>query len=261
MRQSRPEAVIPAGDDVWSGGLTAPNEINVGPVERAVSIVSGAVLSLSGLRRGSVPRLFAGGTLLYRGVTGSCPFYRAIESRSGITLMNGLQVEASVTVNKPIHQVYSLWRRLENLPRFMSHIESVTLVGDNKSHWVAKLTSPFRLEWDAEIVGEEENKKLSWRSLSGSSIEHTGTVFFHTAPAGRGTEIKIILTYSPPGGSAGAAAAELLRGITKNQIRTDLRGFKAAAETGEKPTGAMRWSARAPQRLAETEQQRARANS
>ena len=260
MHQSRFEAVTPARDEVWSTGLSKARAVNVGPVERALSIVSGAMLSLSALRRGSVPWLLAGGTLIYRGITGSCPLYRAIESRSRISLLNGLQIEESVTVNKPIHQVYSLWRRLENLPRFMSHIESVTLAGENRSHWVAKLTPPFRLEWDTEIIDDEENKQLSWRSLSGSSIDHTGAVFFHAAPAGRGTEIKIILTYMPPGGSAGAAVAELLRRITRNQIRTDLRGFKAVAETGEKPTDAMRWSARAPQRLAETEQQRAHAN-
>ena len=118
--------MIPARDDVWSTGLSEAHNVNVGPVERALAIVSGAMLSLSGLRHGSVPRLLAGGTLVYRGITGSCPFYRAIESRSGISLLNGLQIAESVTVNKPIHQVYSLWRRLENLPRFMSHIESVT---------------------------------------------------------------------------------------------------------------------------------------
>jgi uncharacterized membrane protein len=175
--------------------------------------------------------------------------------------LNGLRIEESVTVNKPIHQVYSLWHRLENLPRFMSHIESVTPAGENRSHWVANLAPPLRLEWDAEIIDDEENKKLSWRSLSGSIIDHSGSVFFHAAPARRGTEVKIILTYTPPGGSAGAVAAELLRRITRTQIRTDLRAFKAVAETGEKPTGAMRYSDRAPQRLAETEQQRARANS
>jgi uncharacterized membrane protein len=261
MYQSRPEAMTPARDDVWSTGSSNGHKANVGPVERALSILAGATLSFSGLRRVSVARLLAGGALIYRGVTGFCPCYRAIESRSGVSLLNGLQIEQSVTVNKPVHQVYSLWRRLENLPRFMSHIESVTPAGDNRSHWVAKLAPPFRLEWDAEIVDDEENKKLSWRSLSSSSIDHTGTVFFHAAPAGRGTEIKILLTYVPPGGSAGAAAAELVRRITRNQIRSDLRTFKAVAETGEKPTGAIHYSARAPQRLAETEQQRAHANS
>jgi uncharacterized membrane protein len=256
MYQGGPEALMPAHDDVWSNAVSSAHRTNVGPVERGVSIFSGAMLLLSGLRRRSAPILIAGGTLVYRGVTGSCPIYRAIESRSGASLLNGLQIEETITVNKPVHQVYSLWRRLENLPRFMSHVQSITPAGDNRSHWVAKLAPPFCLEWDAEIVDDQENKKLSWRSLPGSSIYHSGTVFFHGARGGRGTEVKIILTYTPPGGSAGAAAAELLSRLTKNQIRADLRAFKAVAETGEKPTSAMQWSTRAPQRHAETEQQR-----
>jgi uncharacterized membrane protein len=254
MHQSHPEALNPAPDDVWSSVSSTAGNVNLGAVERGVSIFSGALLLGSGLRRGSTPLLLAGGTLLYRGVTGRCPFYRAIESRSGSSLSSGLQIDESVTVNKPIHQVYALWRRLENLPRFMSHVESVTSVGENRSHWVAKMAPPLRLEWDAEIIEEKENQKLSWRSISGSSIDHTGAVFFHSAPARRGTEVKVVLAYMPRGGSAGAAVAELLRRITKNQVRADLRGFKAVVETGEKPTSATQWSDREAQRHVAMEQ-------
>jgi uncharacterized membrane protein len=256
MHQSRHDTMMPAPDDVWDRSVNAAPDTNVGSLERAVSICAGAMLALSGLRRRSAPALVTGGALLYRGVSGFCPLYRAIEARSGVSLLRGLQLEESLTVNKPVHQVYALWRHLENLPRFMSHIESVTPTGENRSHWVAKLSPPLRLEWDAEIAEDEENKKLSWRSLPGSTIDHSGTVFFHGARAGRGTEVKIILTYKPPGGSAGAGAAELLRRLTKNQIRADLRAFKAVVETGEKPTNAIHWSTKAPQRHAETEQQR-----
>jgi uncharacterized membrane protein len=157
-----------------------------------------------------------------------------------------LQIEQSITVNKPSDQVYALWRRLENLPRFMSHIESVTVMDRHRSHWVAKVPGPLRLEWDAMIIDEQENKKLSWRSLPESSIDNAGTVFFHSAPGRKGTEVKALLVYKPPAGSAGAAAAQLLSRVTKNQIRADLRSFKAVAETGEKPTSAMRSSARPP---------------
>jgi uncharacterized membrane protein len=183
---------------------------------------------------------------LYWGVTGFCPIYRAIESHSGRSLRDGLQIEESITVNKPTEQVFALWRRLENLPRFLSYIESVTATEDNRSHWVAKLAPPLRLEWDAEIIDEQENKKLSWRSLPGSSIDHNGSLFFHSVPVRNGTEVKVMLAYKPQVGSAGAAVAALFSLITKNQIRADLRGFKAMVETGEKPTGAMRFSAQPP---------------
>ena len=243
MYQSGSETMSAAQDDVWSDGFHSLDEENVLPAERGLSAIIGTIFLLAGLRRGSLPLLFGGGLLLYRGVTGFCPIYRALESRSGTSLKDGLQIEESITVNKPPDQVYPLWRRLENLPRFMAHIESVSVTDRDRSHWVAKVPGPLPLEWDATIVDEQENKKLSWRSLPGSSIDHTGAVLFHPAPGRKGTEVKVILSYKPPAGTAGAAAAQLMSRITKNQIRMDLRSFKAVAETGEKPTAATRSSA------------------
>jgi uncharacterized membrane protein len=182
MYQSRPETMSPAQDDIWPEGSSAFDDMNVEPAERGISAVSGALLLVSGLRRGNLPLLLGGGFLLYRGVTGFCPIYRAIESHSGRSLRDGLQIEESITVNKPADQVFALWRQLENLPRFMSHIESVTATDRHRSHWVARVPAPLRLEWDAAIVDEQENKKLSWRSLPGSSIDHNGSVFFIPYP-------------------------------------------------------------------------------
>ena len=42
----------------------------------------------------------------------------------------------------------------------MLHLESVTPTYGNRSHWVARITAPFRLEWDATITDEEKNKNL-----------------------------------------------------------------------------------------------------
>jgi uncharacterized membrane protein len=246
MYQSGSETMSAAQDDVWPNQSHSLDDVNVLPAERGVSAIIGTIFLLAGLRRGSLPLLLGGGLLLHRGVTGSCPIYRALESHSRTSLKDGLQIEESITVGKPPDQVYALWRRLENLPRFMSHIESVSVTDRDRSHWVAKVPAPLRLEWDATIVDEQENKKLSWRSLPGSSIDHAGAVLFHSAPARKGTEVKVILSYKPPAGTAGAAVAQLTSRITKNQVRMDLRAFKAMAETGEKPTAAMRSSGQPP---------------
>jgi uncharacterized membrane protein len=141
-----------------------------------------------------------------------------------------------MTINKPPQGVYPLWRDLENLPRFMSHLESVVPVTRQRSHWVARIPAPLRLEWDAIVVEDEENRKISWRSLPDSSVDHAGSVLFHHLPARNLTEVKIILSYRPPLGPAGAAVAKLFSGLTEHQIREDLRAFKTVAEAGEKPT-------------------------
>jgi uncharacterized membrane protein len=173
--------------------------------------------------------------LVYRGATGFCPFYRALDIPAA---RQGLQIEETITVNKPPEQVYALWRRFENLPRFMSHLQSVTPLNQHHSHWVAKVPPPFCLEWDAAVVEDEENRKISWRSLPNSSLDHSGSVLFHALPARALTEVKIIISYRPPLGSAGTAVAKLLSGLTQHQIREDLRAFKAMAEAGERPTTA-----------------------
>lgn len=226
-----------AADGVWPGRVGQFGEVNLAPMERRVSIVAGALLLFNGLRRRKLLMLLGGGGLLYRGITGYCPAVRALERSIGAPLTSGLQLEESITVNKPVEETYALWRHVENLPRFMSHLESVTPTYGNRSHWIARLPGSLRLEWDAVLTDEDENKKLSWRSLPGSKIDHSGSVLFHSLPWG-GTEVKVIFAYTPPGGSIGAAAAKLLSILTENQIRRDLRAFKAVAETGERPTTA-----------------------
>ena len=189
-----------------------------------------------GLRRRSLPLLVGGGVLLFRGVTGKWPVYRGLRA-VGAT-RNGLQIEESITVYRPADQVYDLWRHLENLPRFMSHLESINVLSGNRSHWVARLPTPFRLEWDAEIVDDQPTKKsvvalvARWKSAT----QWLGVI--PAVPERGSTEIKVIFDYRPPVGRAGAAIAKLLSLVTTNQIRSDLRTFKAVAETGEKPTTA-----------------------
>jgi uncharacterized membrane protein len=102
------------------------------------------------------------------------------------------------------------------------------------------IPAPLRLEWDAELVDEEEDRKISWRSLPGSSIDHSGSVLFHPVATRNDTEVKVLLKCTPPAGIVGGAVAELIARVTEHQIREDLRGFKAFVEAGEKPTNACR---------------------
>jgi uncharacterized membrane protein len=248
MHQGRAETMSVAADDVWPERATVFADVNLERPERRFSVISGALLLFSGLRRRSLPMILGGGALLYRGISGYCPVCRALEHSIGMPLTYGLYFKESIAVNKPVEQVYALWRHVENLPRFMLHLESVTPTYGNRSHWVARIPAPLRLEWDAAITDEQENQRISWCSLPGSRVDHAGSVFFHSLPVRGGTEVKIIFKYKPPAGSAGAAAAKLLSMLTQNQIKADLRAFKAVAETGERPTTVGQPSGRATQR-------------
>jgi uncharacterized membrane protein len=232
MYKSGLEAMNPALDDIRPSPSNRFAASNVGPLERYISVFGGTALLIGGMRRGKLSMIMGGGVLLYRGATGFCPIYGALNGDS----THGTQIEESITVHKSVDEVYRMWRRIEDLPRFMSHLKSVTSANEHQSHWIANVPPPFGFEWDAEITDNQENRKISWRSLPGSSIHHAGSVLFHPVPARKSTEIKLIISCAPAGGSIGGAVAKLLAMLTEQQIREDLRAFKAVAESGEKPT-------------------------
>jgi len=144
-----------------------------------------------------------------------------------------IHLTKSVTVMKPREEVYRFWRRLERLPSFMIHLQSVTEESAVRSHWVAHAPGDTRVEWDAEIVDERENELLSWRSCEGSDIPNAGTVRFTDAPADRGTEVRVELNYDAPAGEAGKIVAKWFGEEPGQQLTDDLRRFKQVMETGE----------------------------
>ena len=223
-------------------------QTNVARPERWLSVISGSALAAYGLKMRSIPGLVLsgiGGALVWRGATGHCPIYGALgvstntESdgeQVSVPYGRGIRVEKTVTINSTPEQLYAFWRNFENLPRFMDHLESVTVIDSKRSHWVAKGPARIKAEWDAEIINEIPNELIGWRSIEGSRVDNAGSVHFTRASGGRGTEVQVVLRYDPPAGLLGAAFAKLFGEDPAFQIQEDLRRLKELVETGEVPT-------------------------
>jgi uncharacterized membrane protein len=139
----------------------------------------------------------------------------------------------AVLVNRSPEEVYKFWRDLENFPSFMAHIQSVEVQGDRQSHWKAKGPAGTTVEWDAEIVQDEPNHLIKWRSVNNPDVHNSGTVRFDPAPGKRGTFVRVELQYAPPGGAVGSLIAKLFGKEPGQQLYEDLRRFKQIVETGE----------------------------
>ena len=221
---------------------------NISDVERWLSMAAGTGLALYGLSRRKTAGWMLtalGGMLLQRGATGHCHTFEALgintagtgeDTRRALGGSAGTHVEESVTINRPIEELYRFWRNLENLPQFMQHLDSVERVTDTLSRWRARGPGGKTVEWNAEIINEVPNKVIGWRSIEGSDVVSAGSVNFEDAGPGRGTQVRVRLQYSPPGGRIGAAVARLVGRDAATEIREDLRRFKQLVETGEVPT-------------------------
>lgn len=212
--------------------------INVSNKERVASVVSGSALlwhAFSGKRKNILEGI-AGGYMVFRGLSGYCPVYDlAGKSRLPDPAKN-INIQTSLTINKPVQEVYDFWRKLENLPLFMKHLKSVEQKDSKTSEWKAYIPGGVgSIHWEAEIVKEDPNAFLGWNSLPGATIENAGKVVF-TDAGENGTEIHVTISYQAPLGIAGEEVLSLFTPVFENMIKEDIRNFKRHIETGEIPT-------------------------
>ncbi|RJF72500.1 MULTISPECIES: SRPBCC family protein [Deinococcus] len=199
---------------------------------RLMNGAAGGALILMGLKkRGFLGLLMtgAGGYLAYKAATGNDPVMAAAGLSGNASAAKPIFVEHSVVIDRPAQQVYDYWRKLENLPQIMSHLESVTALDDKRSRWVAKAPLGTHVEWEAEIVNDKPGERIGWHSLPGATVDNAGSVQFESLEGGK-TRIHVALSYRPPAGPLGAAVAKLFGEEPSQQIAEDLQKFKTAFE-------------------------------
>jgi uncharacterized membrane protein len=220
-------------------------DVNVGPGERWISGIAGALLLGYGLRRRRYRAVLAplGLGLIGRAVSARSLINRALGRNSAegrtspvasLERGEGARIDRTVLIARPAADLYRFWRQFDTLPRFMDNLESVTLQGGRRSHWVAKGPLGARVEWDAEVHNEIPNELIAWRSMPGSEIDQAGSV--HFTPTEEGTEVRVVLRYAAPAGKVGDRVAHLLGDDPSQQIADDLRRFKQVMEAGDIPT-------------------------
>jgi uncharacterized membrane protein len=182
---------------------------------RTISIIGGIVLGLVGLRSAQA----ANGIRL--------PGMDLSRRR-----VSGVLVGESVTINQPAHSVYRLWRDMENLPMVLSHLKDVQVSNSRQSHWIAKAPMGATVEWDAEIVSDERNRRIAWRSLEGQNVQTLGLIRLFERDGSR-TTVRLSLKYEAPVGESGAVIRSFLGNNPSRQIREDLLRLKRSMETGE----------------------------
>ncbi len=209
-------------------------EKNVGNAERIFSFVAGVWLfskAFSG--RNKLFKALLGSALVYRAGTGHCALYKAM-GVDGTATHNRVVVDTDVIVNKPREEVYAYWRKLENLPLFMKHLQSVRELSDTHSVWTAKLPGMGTVEWKSEITSDVPNESIKWKSMPDSQIDNTGLVRFVNA-GDLGTQIRVVMSYEAPAGNLGAGVGNLLTPALERLIRQDIKRFKEVMETGQLP--------------------------
>jgi uncharacterized membrane protein len=142
-------------------------------------------------------------------------------------------VVEEIEVSAPVTEVYNQWTQFEDFPAFMEGVEEVRQLDDTLLHWAATVAGK-KAEWDAKIVEQEPDRRITWESIDGRRTR--GTVTFQEAGTGR-TRIELSMSYMAEGPleRAGSAAD-----LDSRRVRGDLERFKELIESEGFASGAWR---------------------
>jgi uncharacterized membrane protein len=203
---------------------------NVGLTERFVSVFAGAILLSKGLKNPFKPKFLYGAYLTYRGFTGRCLFYEQLGIDA--TKPQAVNIRGEFVIDRPANEVYSYWRNLNNLPGSLNHLLDVKMINVKLSHWKSKVLGDLLpVDWKAKIVKDEPGRLIGWRSTTDSVLQHVGKVEFDETADGKGTLLKIVLSYHPPVGGLGIGVARLLNPIFEHLLTKEIKTFKHEIES------------------------------
>jgi uncharacterized membrane protein len=141
------------------------------------------------------------------------------------------QLERSIDVRAPREKLYAYWRDVRNQPRFMKYLDSVEPIDERHSRWTMSLPGGKHVEWESEIVNDQPNELIAWKTVDGSDVAHAGSVHFEAAPGG-GTTVRWVMDYEPPAGPSARMVSRLVGLSPEQLIDEDLRRFKQLMESG-----------------------------
>lgn len=204
---------------------------NWSPSARLVAGAAGTAGTAYGLtRRGPLGALvgLASVTLLTRAATNM-----DLRRMAGLAARTRrpIDIQKSIHIHAPVERVFELWSNYENLPHFMSHVQSVRRIDDRRWRWTLAGPAGAPVEWDAVTTEQRPNESLGWRTAPGSMVEHEGRAHFEPRPDGS-TMVQVHMRYQPPAGVAGQMLANWLGADPRHRMDEDLMRMKTFIERG-----------------------------
>jgi len=183
--------------------------------------------------RAALAGSLAGAALMYRGIS------MVRDPELGLLPQTGgtVDVQRTISVQKPRQELYDFWAKGENLPMFMIDVQSVTTTAPNRQHWKMALPGGMKLEWDAEVT-EIPGSQISWRTTPASVVEHSGSVEFQEGTHPGESYVRLTARYVLPGGALTRGLAMVAGRDPEQMVRENLRRFRMLMETGEIATTA-----------------------
>src|SRR5690348_8937856 len=108
-------------------------------------------------------------------------------------------IEATVTIQRPVEEVFRFYQDFKNLPAFLGDVLAIELTGPATSRWT--IVGPFGIQahWTIKMTEKRENEMICYETIGWSTTRTYWKIYF--APGADAGQTRVRELMKAPGGA------------------------------------------------------------
>jgi uncharacterized membrane protein len=139
-------------------------------------------------------------------------------------------IQASVTIQRPVNEVFSFYRDFKNLPDFLGDVIAIEQLGPATSRWTIQGPLGIRVNWTTRVTEERANELIRYETATLPGLKTYWEIHFAPGPQAGQTEVREVM--KTPLGKLGRAALALIGKFPAEEVSSNLHRLKQIMETG-----------------------------
>ena len=140
------------------------------------------------------------------------------------------QIEATVTIQRPVNEVFAFYRDFRNLPKFLGDVMAIEPTGPALSRWTIEGFFGIRVHWTTEVTEERMNELIRYETATSSATKTHWEIYF--SPGAEPGETQVREVMKAPGGRLVTDALALIGKLPAQEVSANLHRLKQLMETG-----------------------------
>ena len=139
-------------------------------------------------------------------------------------------IEATVTIQRPVSEVFSFYRDFKNLPSFLGDVMAIEPTGPATSRWTIEGPFGIRAHWTIEVTQERSNELIRYETVSSPTTRTCWEIYFSPGTEAHETQVREVM--KAPGGRRVRDALALIGKYPAQEVSANLHRLKQVMETG-----------------------------
>ena len=156
-------------------------------------------------------------------------------------------IEASVTIQRPVREVFTFYRDFKNLPSFLGDVMAIEQTGRATSRWTIQGPLGIRVSSTIRVTEERTNAVIRYETVTLPALRTYWEIHFARGSMAGETEVREVM--KAPLGRLGRAALVLIGKFPAEEVSSNLHRLKQVMETGGVTDTSYSVPGKFPQRL------------